>query len=55
MSSIYARGRDVFLAALSRPPDERPAFVAEVCGEDQALLQEVNSLLKFHEAARNAA
>jgi eukaryotic-like serine/threonine-protein kinase len=50
MSSIYARGRDVFLAALSRPPDERPAFVAEVCGEDQALLQEVNSLLKFHEA-----
>src|SRR5262249_17341546 len=36
-------------AALARPPAELDAFLAEACAGDAALLQEVESLLRFHE------
>jgi tetratricopeptide (TPR) repeat protein len=49
MSSAHQRAKDVFLAALARPADDRPAFLAEACGEDAALREEVESLLEFHE------
>ena len=54
MSSIHQRAKDVFLAALARPVDEQEAFVAEACGEDMALRQEVESLLQFHEDDKEA-
>jgi serine/threonine protein kinase len=38
-----------FLAALERPPEDRPAFLAEACGGNEALRQEVESLLAAHE------
>jgi len=38
----------VFLAALGRPATEREAFLADSCGSDPALLEEVKSLLAFH-------
>jgi TolB-like protein/predicted Ser/Thr protein kinase len=42
---------DVFERALARPPDRRAAFVAEACGDDDALRDEVMSLLAAHAAA----
>src|SRR4051812_41161734 len=47
--SLYERAGEVFLAALSRPVDERDAFLAEACKGDEELLREVGSLLLFHE------
>src|SRR5215208_7156824 len=49
MSSLYERAGEVLLAALSRPPAERDAFLAEACRGDEELLREVGSLLIFHE------
>src|SRR5688500_924592 len=52
MPSSPQRAKDLFLEALDRPPDERAAFVAEVCGDDVDLRHEVESLLQFHAAPR---
>jgi tetratricopeptide (TPR) repeat protein len=41
--------KDLFLAALNRPPSERPAFLAEACGGDAALRADIESLLAFHD------
>jgi tetratricopeptide (TPR) repeat protein len=49
MSSLHQRAKSVFLAALERPASERRAFLGEVCAGDEALLQEAESLLAFHE------
>ena len=49
MSSLHQRAKDVFLAALERPRAERRAFLDEVCRGEDALRQEVESLLAFHE------
>src|SRR4051812_3629418 len=49
MASLHDRAGEVFLAALSLPPGERDAFLVEACRGDEALLQEVGSLLLFHE------
>jgi tetratricopeptide (TPR) repeat protein len=49
MSSLHQRAKDVFLAALERPRAERRAFLDEVCAGDDALRQEAESLLAFHE------
>ena len=48
MSSLHQHAKDVFFEALARPAGEREAFVAQVCGTDRALRQEVESLLAFH-------
>jgi eukaryotic-like serine/threonine-protein kinase len=53
MSAPRPEAKEVFLAVLDRPLAERTAFLAEVCGEDAALRQEVESLLQFHEASRD--
>lgn len=39
----------MFLAALELPAAERPAFLQGACGQDEALKQEVESLLAFHD------
>jgi len=49
MSSLHQRAKDVFLAALARPAADRPSFVATACTGDDALRQEVESLLAFHD------
>ena len=41
----------LFDAALVRPEAERAAFLADQCGEDAHLRQEVESLLAAHGAA----
>jgi hypothetical protein len=42
---------ELFLAAISRPPGERAAYLRLVSGEDRSLLEEVESLAAFHDAA----
>ena len=44
----------IFHAALERPPDRRPSFLAEACREDQSLRANVEALLAGDERA-NAA
>jgi serine/threonine protein kinase len=41
------RRSDLYHAALERPPGERSAFLAAACGSDEALRQEVESLLQY--------
>ena len=49
MSSLSERAKEVFLQAVGLLPGRREAFVAEACGTDARLRQEVESLLAFHE------
>ncbi len=49
MSSVHHRAKSVFVAALDTPPSARNAFIAEACAGDEALRQEVESLLTFHD------
>ncbi|MGQ0723549.1 MAG: tetratricopeptide repeat protein [Candidatus Eiseniibacteriota bacterium] len=41
----WERVQQIFAAALERPDESRDSFVREACGEDEALLAEVRSLL----------
>ena len=45
---------DAFEGARALPADRRPAYLAERCGGDEALRQEVESLLAWDERARRA-
>ncbi len=49
MSSLHKGAKDLFIAALERDEPERAAFLADACGEDTALREEVESLLRFHD------
>ena len=56
MPSLHDRAKGLFLEALNRPGDQRARFVSEQCGNDTALLAEVESLLQFHnESSRGEA
>src|SRR6478735_6168356 len=48
--SLHARAKELFLAGASLPASERSAFLDAECGTDEALRQEVESLLAFHES-----
>src|SRR3954453_11985988 len=48
MLSLHQRAKDVFIGALDRPAAERRRYVDEMCGADEALRHEVESLLQFH-------
>ena len=48
-SERHARVKELFLAACERPAEERSAFLGKVCGEDEELRREVESLLHFHD------
>ena len=50
----FAEARDLFLAALERPPDERAAFLQEACAGDEELRREVESLLAHHDDGSSA-
>jgi len=41
----FRQVKELFIQARHRPPAERPAFLARVCGSDVGLLQEVETLL----------
>jgi serine/threonine protein kinase len=45
------RVKQVYRDVLDHPPDERGAYVRELCGEDRALQAEVESLLATHKEA----
>lgn len=47
------RVESLFLAGLELPSDEREAFWARECGEDQLLLQELQTLLHAHQTSEN--
>jgi len=47
----WERAAELFDQAAKRSPEERAAFLAEACGNDEALRVEVESLLAHHEQA----
>src|SRR5688572_7580988 len=49
--SAWPKVREIFDSALRRQPEERLRFVNEACGDDKALLAEVESLLSSHDSA----
>jgi serine/threonine protein kinase/Tol biopolymer transport system component len=52
-SDNWARVKEVFAAARALPPDRRRAYLAETCGNDDTLRQEVESLLASDERAKS--
>ena len=55
MSSLYKGAKDLFIAALERDEAERDAFLADACGDDTALREEVESLLRARPTGNVAA
>jgi len=51
--SNRAQALDLFRVVLDRPPVERAAFLQQACNGDQALLREVESLLRYEGKADN--
>jgi tetratricopeptide (TPR) repeat protein len=49
MAAALQNVRDLLLAALERPPGERPAYLEAACGGDAALRGRVEALLKAHD------
>ena len=49
----WHRVKEVFEAALERPPEERSAFLGQACGDDALLRTEVKSLLSSHELEKS--
>src|SRR6187401_1204570 len=49
----WEKGKEVFTAALELPVAERAAFITESCGADEAIRNEVESLLAAHEEPQN--
>jgi eukaryotic-like serine/threonine-protein kinase len=49
MDSLHKGAKDLFIAALEREGSDREAFLADACGDDTALREEVESLLRFHQ------
>jgi serine/threonine-protein kinase len=47
----WERVQKLFERALDRSPEERPAFLADACGDDAELRAEVESLLDHDELA----
>ncbi|HEY0385113.1 MAG TPA: protein kinase, partial [Pyrinomonadaceae bacterium] len=47
----WQKVEEVFEAALSRPPEERSAYLTDVCAEDEALRKQVETLIASYEQA----
>jgi len=47
-TSSWAGAKRIFSEALDLPLEQRDAFLASACGEEEALLSEVRSLLSWH-------
>src|SRR4051812_40430393 len=50
MAAATPNARNIFLAALDRPPAERAAYLGEACADNAALRQRVEALLRAHDA-----
>ena len=48
---LSARAKEIFLEAVTLPPEERPAFVIRSCAGDSSLKDEVEDLLNTHDEA----
>src|SRR6476661_5092412 len=46
----WQRIKEIFNSAQDRPPDERSAFLNEVCGDDPSVREEVEALLSADES-----
>jgi eukaryotic-like serine/threonine-protein kinase len=46
----WSRVKDLFAAALEQAPEQRSVFLTQACGENKAVLEEVESLLSAHAA-----
>jgi serine/threonine protein kinase/tetratricopeptide (TPR) repeat protein len=52
MSADFQRVKEIFLSAVEKPsPAEREAYLVEACGDDAALREQVEALLRRHVAA----
>jgi serine/threonine protein kinase/tetratricopeptide (TPR) repeat protein len=49
--NFWERVREIFQAAVEQPPAERARFVRDACGSDDAVREEVESLLSSHDLA----
>ena len=49
-SELHRRAKEIFLEACERPADERAALLERLCGDERPLRDEVESLLRFHNA-----
>src|SRR5215470_7745303 len=49
MAATLHNARDLFLAALERPPGQRPAYLEAACGGDDTLRGRVEALLRAHD------
>jgi len=49
----FQKVKDIFAEAEEILPDERTAFLRDICGADEDLFAEVNSLLSAHDEAEN--
>jgi serine/threonine protein kinase/Tfp pilus assembly protein PilF len=49
----WQKVKEIFAAALEREPEQRSAFLGQVCGQDEALLAEIESLLAAHVQSEN--
>jgi Tol biopolymer transport system component len=49
----WQRIEELYHAALEREESQRPAFLEQACGGDEALRREVESLLSFHQQTRS--
>ncbi len=49
-SDRHARVKELFIAAFQRAPKERREYLQRECGTDEALADEVEELLSFHDA-----
>ena len=49
----WPRLKEVFAGARALPADRRPAYLAEACGDNDALREEVESLLASDQRAKS--
>jgi serine/threonine-protein kinase len=54
-NASWSRIKELFQAAIERPPDDRDAFFDEHCGDDRTLRRELESLLAAHRDAGDFA
>jgi eukaryotic-like serine/threonine-protein kinase len=52
MNPSRSREEEIFETALALPSDQRPAHVKQVCGDDAALRERVETLLQAHEKSK---
>src|SRR5215217_3592955 len=50
MSTGFDKLREIFLAALEQAPDQRDAYLNQLCGGDEELRRNVAVMLKAHAA-----